>query len=144
MIWRDGLGFDILETTQGIWEGWQNNLTTCRDTSGSVHPPDGLFAPTSGFGLIWRGDADYCTYANPGDFDHNHFRNILGWATAAETGYTATYQPGSKTVQATNSAGTAVQITSLYTYITLPDGQIVELSKLDQPNQYTYFRILNP
>ena len=43
--------FDILKADSGQWEGWQNNLTMCRDPSGSVTPPAGLFAPVSGFGL---------------------------------------------------------------------------------------------
>lgn len=52
------------------------------DTSAEIHPPAGLYAPVSGFGLIWRGDV-----ANsPG------YRETLGWALAPEFGYEALFQ----------------------------------------------------
>jgi hypothetical protein len=52
------------------------------DSSAEIVPPAGLFAPTSGFGLVWRGDVSQ----SPG------YRESLGWALGPESGYQATYQ----------------------------------------------------
>lgn len=46
-------------------------------------PPDGLFQPFSGFGLIWRNEVA----SLPADLRH-----IIGWATEREYGFTATFQ----------------------------------------------------
>ena len=57
-------------------------LEITRDTSAEVQAPPGLYAPVSGFGLIWRGDVAQ----SPG------FRDALGWALAPEFAYEATWQ----------------------------------------------------
>jgi hypothetical protein len=49
-------------------------LTITQDTSADYTPPPGLYAPISGFGLIWRGDTD----SSPG------YHEELGWATQPE------------------------------------------------------------
>lgn len=58
-------------------------LNITQDTSGSVTAPAGLFAPESGFGLLWRGDTTPA---------FNDLNDKLGWATAPEFAYQATLQ----------------------------------------------------
>ena len=82
-------------------------LDIARNTAGSVQPPAGLFAPASGFGLIWRGDVTQFV----------GFRDQLGWALQSESGYEAKYQCD----DATPSGGRVWQTC----YLTLPDGQII-------------------
>ncbi len=57
-------------------------LEILRDSSADTHPPDGLYAPVSGFGLVWRGDVT----GSAG------IRELLGWARAPEFGYDAILQ----------------------------------------------------
>ena len=82
-------------------------LVITRNTEDRVKPPANLYAPTSGFGLIWRGDVE----RSPG------FRDQLGWALQPEVAYEATYQCD----DATPSGGRVWQTC----YLTLPDGQII-------------------
>jgi len=85
MIWleRPGRYYILDESTpygDGLRRGLQiisDPLEIVGDSSGDVHPPDGLYAPQSGFGLVWRGDVT----ESPG------FREVLGWALAPEFGY---------------------------------------------------------
>jgi TolB protein len=60
----------------------QDPLDILRDTSAQPGPPEGLYAPESGFGLIWRGDVS----GSPG------YHETLGWALSPEFGYDAIYQ----------------------------------------------------
>jgi hypothetical protein len=57
-------------------------LEIVRDTSAETIAPPGLYAPQSGFGLVWRSDAGN----SPG------YREMLGWAIAPELGYETVYQ----------------------------------------------------
>ena len=57
-------------------------LEAVRDTSSEVSPPEGLYAPAGGFGLLWRG----------GLRDSTGYRQPLGWALAPEFGYDAALQ----------------------------------------------------
>jgi hypothetical protein len=90
MIWleRPGRYYILDESTpygDGLRRGLQiisDPLEIVGDSSGDVHPPDGLYAPQSGFGLVWRGDVT----VSPG------FREVLGWALGPEFGYDATLQ----------------------------------------------------
>jgi hypothetical protein len=84
-------------------------LDITRNTEGSVPPPAGFSAPTSGFGLIWRGDVTQST----------GFRDQLGWALQPEFGYEATYQCD----DATPSGGRVWQTC----YLTTLDDQIIAL-----------------
>jgi len=54
----------------------------------SITPPSGLYQPRRGFGLVWRTLSDY-SYGGT-------IREMLGWASAPEQGYTAhvEYRPG--------------------------------------------------
>ena len=82
-------------------------LTVSRQTADTVKPPANLYAPTSGFGLIWRGDVE----ASSG------FRAQLGWALQPEVGYEASYQCD----DAAPSGGRVWQTC----YLTVPSGQII-------------------
>jgi hypothetical protein len=90
MIWLEQPGHYIILEEALMFEGEERKhiyhiydpLEIVGDTSGDVHPPDGLFAPVSGFGLVWRGDVS----SSPG------FRETLGWALAPEVGYDAVFQ----------------------------------------------------
>ncbi|HET7089656.1 MAG TPA: hypothetical protein VFL17_13490, partial [Anaerolineae bacterium] len=93
-------------------------LDVARDTANSVTPPAGLFAPTSGFGLIWRGDVQQSL----------GFRDQLGWALEPEFGYEATYQ----CEDATPSGGRVWQTC----YLNGPDGRIIALL----PTEVWYWR----
>ena len=84
-------------------------LDVARDTANNVTPPEGLFAPTNGFGLIWRGDVQQSL----------GFRDQLGWALEPEFGYEATYQCDDKTP----SGGRVWQTC----YLNGPDGRIIAL-----------------
>jgi hypothetical protein len=57
-------------------------LQVVRDTSASFRPPEGLYAPQSGIGLVWRGDIQ----GSAG------YVETLGWALEPEVGYEALYQ----------------------------------------------------
>jgi hypothetical protein len=57
-------------------------LQAVRDTSASTRPPEGLYAPESGIGLVWRGDVR----GSAG------YTETLGWALGPEVGYEALYQ----------------------------------------------------
>ncbi len=90
MIWIEQLGrYIILVETLMSEEGMQKHLyqvrdplDIIRDTSAGIEPPEGLYAPGSGFGLIWRGDVRQ----SPG------YRETLGWALEPEFGYEAVHQ----------------------------------------------------
>jgi hypothetical protein len=120
MLWIAQLGrYFILEETL-LYQGdvrkrahyVQDPLNIMRDTSAEVRPPEGLYAPESGFGLVWRGDVSN----SPG------YRESLGWAVAREFGYEAVYQcdPGQVT------GGRFWQ----RCYLTTPDNKVVFLHPL--------------
>lgn len=66
----------------------------------AIVPPAGLLQPIRGFGKVWREQAGV--------------RDKLGWATAAEVGYTASWQP-----QMRESLPSVM-------YVQLRDGRVVE------------------
>ncbi|NIO68455.1 MAG: hypothetical protein GTN71_05260 [Anaerolineae bacterium] len=90
MIWLEQLGrYIILDETllqeQDVRKQVHyvhDPLEIIRDTSTEIHPPEGFYAPESGFGLVWRGDVSN----SPG------YRESLGWALAPEFGYEAIFQ----------------------------------------------------
>lgn len=138
MLWRKGRGYLILpfnpptQTQSGIVSFYPDEVTIYRDTSGVPWlPPDGLFAPVSGFGLVWRGDI----FEEPG----YGLKPLLGWATAPEAGYTLTEQSGSMPL-----VMGALHSASLMTYLTLPDGRLLSLSRLAMPNQMTSMQFITP
>ncbi len=88
-------------------------LTITDDTEAEVTAPEGLYAPISGFGLVWRGDVE-----------RGGYQDILGWGTGAEFGYTATFQCD---VSASRWR---------FCYVTVPGGRTLVL----HPNGYAYFK----
>jgi hypothetical protein len=90
MVWLEEPGrYYILQDTSLQEDAERNKLDIIsdpldieRDTSSEIQPPPGLYAPVSGFGLVWRGDVAQ----SPG------FREQLGWALAPEFGYDAILQ----------------------------------------------------
>ncbi|MFN2188622.1 MAG: hypothetical protein ACK2T3_07645, partial [Candidatus Promineifilaceae bacterium] len=57
-------------------------LNVTSDSSGDYEPPEGYFAPDSGFGIVWRGDIA----------ESSSLIEQLGWATFPEFGYQTTFQ----------------------------------------------------
>ncbi len=135
MIWREGSGYIVLPfdpstgQQRGIVTFVLDPITPYRDTSAKYTPPSGLYAPVSGFGILWRGD-----YLEQ---EGSSLLDVLGWALATETGYTVTEQTGTLTTK----TGEMTQVV-LYTYLTLPDGSVLELSRLADPSQPTSMRLL--
>lgn len=89
MVWLEEPGrYYILEeaplegTERKRVEIIQDPLQIVRDTSQGIEAPQGLYAPVSGFGLVWRGDVE----RSPG------YRQRLGWAVEPEFGYEAILQ----------------------------------------------------
>jgi hypothetical protein len=90
MIWIEELGryvilVEVLPAGDAFWKKVahaQDPLEIVRDTAASIAAPDGLYAPTEGLGLVWRGDVS----GSPG------FRDTLGWALAPEFGYETIWQ----------------------------------------------------
>ncbi len=90
MIWIEQLGrYVVLDETllqeQDVRKQVDyvhDPLEIIRDTSAEIKPPEGFYAPESGFGLVWRGDVSN----SPG------YREKLGWALAPEFGYGAIFQ----------------------------------------------------
>jgi hypothetical protein len=64
-------------------------------------PPEGMFVPVSGFGILWR--------------EYSWVREKLGWALAPEEGFTATIQR-------------EIQQDASYIYLLDPDGQVIVLN----------------
>lgn len=69
----------------------------------NLEPPDGLFQPIRGFGMVWRGESSGMP-ATP--------RDVLGWATDREAGYMVNYQ-------CVDQPGTPD------CFISLPDGRVI-------------------
>ncbi|HSR29827.1 MAG TPA: hypothetical protein VLY63_04615 [Anaerolineae bacterium] len=87
-------------------------LDIIRDTSSEIEAPPSLYAPVSGFGLVWRGDITQ----SPG------YRQQLGWALEPEFGYQAVLQCD----DARPSGGRSWQTC----YLKGPDGEIITLHPL--------------
>jgi hypothetical protein len=120
MIWLEEPGrYYILEGAP-LFEGAERRrveiiddpLEMVRDTSSEVQAPPGLYAPVSGFGLVWRGDVA----GSPG------YRERLGWALEPEFGYEAVLQCD----DALPSGGRSWQTC----YLQGPDGDIFALHPL--------------
>jgi hypothetical protein len=137
MLWRKTRGYIVLPfnpktgVQTGIVSLYPDSVTVYRDTSGGVLPPAGLLAPVSGFGLVWRGDI----FEEPGF----GFQATLGWATEDETGYTISEQTGSRSVMFNGGTSQA-----LFSIFTLPDGRILRLSRLANPNQMWSINFVSP
>jgi len=90
MIWLEQPGRYIILSKAGVDGPGEKTqfyyvndpLEIIRDTSADIDPPEDLYAPVSGFGLVWRGDVSH----SPG------YRETLGWALAPEFGCEAILQ----------------------------------------------------
>lgn len=91
MLWVDQLPsrYYILEQTRLVEGDVRRRLDIIHDplqitgdTAGEIDPPEGLFAPESGFGLVWRGDVA----------ESEGYRDRLGWALEPEFGYETIFQ----------------------------------------------------
>lgn len=112
MLWRGDTG-EIWMLTSGNWQVrhfWQADYDDLPENPVADTAPDGFVKPVSGFGRIW------------GNFPK--VRQALGWALAAETGYTANFGPAPPT------AGGLQQ-----TAVNFPDGREIVLRE-DQSWQF--------
>jgi serine/threonine protein kinase len=80
VLWRGDLHQIYALHQDGAWRVYDDNW---RDGDlvwdASIVPPAGFYQPVRGFGLVWREEAGV--------------RDILGWATAEESSFGATFQP---------------------------------------------------
>jgi hypothetical protein len=106
MLWLPQYGINTIHVLfdtgelQTYVDEWSSALP---ESDPSIIPPDGLFQPVRGFGLVWR--------------EVPTIRERLGWATAAESGTSVTYQ------NETRLSSPAVA------YMTLPDGEIIRMTE---------------
>lgn len=120
MIWLEELGrYYVLHDTPLDEDADRNKLDIILDpleitgdTSSAFQPPQDLYAPVSGFGLVWRGDVAQ----SPG------FHEQFGWALAPEFGYDAILQCDN----APPSGGRSWQTC----YLKGPDGEVLMLHPL--------------
>jgi hypothetical protein len=125
MIWLKDPGKYYLLTRKGEFYSVHDPLTTYRDTSAQYVPPAGLYAPISGFGLVWRGD--YLPDGASDAADLSAFHQDLGWATAPEFSYQTTYQCG---IYLVTASGPARQVFCVLTY---PDGRPIRTAESPYP-----------
>lgn len=119
MIYVEQIGRTLILSQMPAYEGASETfygsvydpLEITADTSGNYTPPEGLYAPESGFGYVWRGDVQGI----------NGYADWLGWALAPEFGYQMTYQCDSSMRQQ-------------FCYLTGPGGEVIAL----HPNGYWY------
>ena len=120
MIWLEEPGrYYILQDTPLLEDAERNKLDLINDpleitgdTSAQFEAPEGLHAPASGFGLVWRGDVAQ----SPG------FHEQLGWGLAPEFGYDAILQCDN----AAPSSGRSWQTC----YLKGPEGEVIMLHPL--------------
>jgi hypothetical protein len=77
-------------------------------------PPEGLFSPSRGFGLLWDGQIEIPQMGEPRTWDG---LGLIGWANGSVYEYDAEYQCSVESELSGNST----------CYLSLPDGQIVGL-----------------
>lgn len=120
MIWLANPGRYYIFHETPVLEGADRNrvdlindpLQISGDTADGYDPPDGLYAPVSGFGLVWRGDVQQSA----------GYQQELGWALAPEFGYEAILQCD----DALPSGGRSWQTC----YLQGPEGEVIRLHPL--------------
>jgi hypothetical protein len=102
MVWRGDTRKIYVLFSDGTWQAlddtWQDG-----DNVGTDPAPQGLIKPERGFGKVWFQIAGV---------------SVLGWATAAESSYKATWEM--------YPLVDATQMT-LVPHFTLPDGRIISI-----------------
>jgi serine/threonine protein kinase len=85
MLWRDDLRRIYVLHQAGSWRVYDDNWREGDLVwDADLVPPAGLYQPVRGFGLTWREEAGV--------------RDALGWATAEESSFSATFQPFERAV----------------------------------------------
>jgi hypothetical protein len=74
------LGFDP------VLDAWMPDMP---ETDAALTPPEGLFQPSRGFGMLWRGEIEYLAMVDVLTLDG---QEVLGWATGNVFEYDAVYQ----------------------------------------------------
>jgi len=120
MIWLENPGrYYALQDSPLLGDATRKQLDVINDpleitgaTSDESQAPPGLYAPQSGFGLVWRGDVA----------QSQGFRGALGWALAPEFAYEAILQCD----DARPSGGRSWQTC----YLQGPEGEVIALHPL--------------
>jgi len=108
MIWLADSGdiWTFMNAPSGLQQPWmhipQSSYARFPDATGSV--PTGLVLPINGFGRAW---------ANYSGVNQSKLKDELGWATASEVSYNATWQ----------LIGRANHV---HTYLSVPDGHVAD------------------
>lgn len=108
MVWMADSGdiWVFINAPSGTQAPWmhlrQSDYAGFPDATGST--PAGLVQPINGFGRVW---------ANYHGFNQGKLKDELGWATASEVSYSATWQ----------FFGRAMHV---HTYLTVPDGRVAD------------------
>jgi serine/threonine protein kinase len=85
MLWREDLRRIYVLHQAGSWRVYDDNWREGDLVwDADLVPPAGLYQPVRGFGLTWREEAGV--------------RDALGWATAEESSFSATFQPFERAV----------------------------------------------
>ncbi len=106
MLWleEDNIIYTFYEQPNQTFATYSESALPGSDTplpSDEYDPPEGLFVPVSGFGLLWR--------------EYSWVRQSLGWALAPEEGFTTTIQH-------------EYQENANYLYLLAPDDQLIVLN----------------
>jgi hypothetical protein len=80
MYWRDDTKTIYVLYNNGTWAALADTWVVGEpETDPNIVPPFGFYQPKRGFGKVWRNSAE--------------LRNVLGWATTEERGFTGSVQP---------------------------------------------------
>jgi hypothetical protein len=95
---------------QPVLDAWTPGMP---ETDAALTPPQGLFQPSRGFGMLWRGEIEYIAMADVLTLDG---AEVLGWATGNVFEYDAVYQ----CYQGTHGRGLAC-------FMSGPEGQVLPM-----------------
>jgi hypothetical protein len=80
MLWRGDLHQIYVLHQAGVWRVYDDNWREGDLVwDADIIPPVGFYQPVRGFGLVWR--------------EETGVRDMLGWATAEESSFSAAFQP---------------------------------------------------
>jgi hypothetical protein len=95
---------------QQVLDAWSPGMP---ETDPALTPPAGLFQPSRGFGMLWRGEIEHHPMGGPETLNGEE---VLGWATGPVFEYDAVYQC---------HAGTHGRATSCF--MSGPDGTVLPM-----------------